>query len=79
MNNYLQHTIKKNISFKGIGLHYGNMANVTLVPAEENTGIVFKRTDVKKNQFIKAEYKNVSSAQLCTTISNSSGVSVSTI
>ena len=34
---------------------------------------------VKKNQNIKAKYKNVSSTQLCTTISNSSGVSVSTI
>ena len=79
VNNYLQHTIKKNISFKGIGLHYGNIINVTLTPAEENTGIIFKRTDVKKNQNIKAKYKNVSSTQLCTTISNSSGVSVSTI
>ncbi len=79
VNNYLQHTIKKNISFKGIGLHYGNIINVTLTPAEENTGIIFKRTDVKKNQIIKAKYKNVSSTQLCTTISNSSGVSVSTI
>lgn len=79
VNNYLQHTIKKNISFKGIGLHHGNIVNVTLTPAEENTGIIFKRTDVKKNQNIKAKYKNVSSTQLCTTISNSSGVSVSTI
>ena len=79
VNNYLQHTIKKNISFKGIGLHYGNIVNVNLTPAEENTGIIFKRTDVKKNQIIKAKYKNVSSTQLCTTISNSSGVSVSTI
>ena len=50
--------------------------NVT--PAKENEGIVFKRTDLKNNT-IKANYKNVSSARLCTTLENNYGVKVSTV
>mgnify|MGYP006089648825 FL=1 len=74
-----QKTIKKNISFKGIGLHSGIDANLTIKPAEPNTGIVFKRTDIKNNNIIIPNLFNVSSAVLCTTISNEYGVSVSTI
>ena len=49
-------------------------------PAEVNSGIMFKRTDVDKFQnIIVANYKNVNSAILCTKIANSHGVSVSTI
>ena len=44
-----------------------------------NEGIVFKRTDLKKNNIIKADYKNVSSAKLCTTLENKNGVKVSTV
>ena len=36
-------------------------------------------TDLKKNNEIKANYKNVSSAKLCTKIENDHGVSISTI
>tara|TARA_B100000780_G_scaffold265971_1_gene221837 strand:+ start:1853 stop:2773 length:921 start_codon:yes stop_codon:yes gene_type:complete len=74
-----QKTIKKNISFKGIGLHSGIDVNLTIKPAKPNTGIVFKRTDVKNNNIIIPNLFNVSSAVLCTTISNEYGVSVSTI
>ena len=74
-----QKTIKKNISFKGIGLHSGIDVNLTIKPAKPNTGIVFKRTDIKNNNIIIPNLFNVSSAVLCTTISNEYGVSVSTI
>ena len=74
-----QKTINKIISFKGVGLHRGLEANLTINPAEPNTGIVFKRTDLKKNNIIIPNIFNVSSAVFCTTISNESGVSVSTI
>jgi len=74
-----QKTIKKNISFKGIGLHSGIDVNLTIKPAMPNTGIVFKRTDVKNNNIIIPNLFNVSSTVLCTTISNEYGVSVSTI
>tara|TARA_B110001450_G_scaffold106626_1_gene100982 strand:+ start:3753 stop:4673 length:921 start_codon:yes stop_codon:yes gene_type:complete len=74
-----QKTINKNISFKGIGLHSGLEANLVIKPAEPNTGIVFKRVDLKENNIIIPNLFNVSSAFFCTTISNESGVSISTI
>ena len=43
-----QKTINQNITFKGVGLHSGLEANVTIKPAEPNAGIVFKRTDINK-------------------------------
>ena len=74
-----QKTIKNNIIFRGIGLHTGLQANLTIKPAEPNTGIVFKRTDIKDNNIIIPNLFNVSSAFFCTTISNEYGVSVTTI
>jgi UDP-3-O-[3-hydroxymyristoyl] N-acetylglucosamine deacetylase len=74
-----QKTINENINFRGIGLHSGIVANMTIKPAEPNSGIIFKRTDLKKNNIIIPNIFNVSSAVFCTTISNGSGASVSTI
>jgi len=74
-----QKTINENISFNGVGLHTGEQSNLVIKPAEPNTGIIFKRTDVKDNNIIIPNVFNVSSAVFCTTISNQSGVSVSTI
>ena len=74
-----QKTIKNNITFSGIGLHTGLQANLTIKPAEPNTGIIFKRTDIKDNNIIIPNLFNVSSAFFCTTISNDHGVSVTTI
>ena len=74
-----QKTIKKNIAFKGVGLHSGLVASLIIKPSEPNTGITFKRTDLKKNNIITPNIFNVSSAVFCTTISNEYGVSVSTV
>jgi len=74
-----QKTLKGNVSFKGIGLHSGLKANLIIKPAEPNTGIVFKRTDIKKNNIIIPNIFNVSSAVFCTTISNATGACVSTV
>ena len=74
-----QKTIKENIIFKGVGLHSGLEVNLTIKPAEPNTGIIFKRTDLKDNNIIVPNLFNVSSAVFCTTISNENGVSVSTV
>ena len=76
----LQKTIKEPIEFKGVGLHNGIKVNLCLKPAEINSGIKFKRTDVDNTKsIIEASYKNVSSPVLCTKIKNLHGVSVSTI
>ena len=74
-----QKTINKDITFKGVGLHSGLEVTMTLKPAVPNSGIIFKRTDLKKNNIIIPNIFNVSSAVFCTTISNEEGVSVSTL
>jgi UDP-3-O-[3-hydroxymyristoyl] N-acetylglucosamine deacetylase len=74
-----QKTLKKDISLSGVGLHSGLAANIKIKPAEPNTGIVFKRVDIKQNNIVIPNVFNVSSAIFCTTISNEHGVSVSTI
>ena len=79
MNEIYQKTLSKKVSFKGIGLHSGKCAKVDILPAEANKGIVFKRVDLIKNNLIKANYKNVSSAKLCTTLENRYGIKVSTV
>tara|TARA_B100000029_G_scaffold406996_1_gene407782 strand:- start:1385 stop:2305 length:921 start_codon:yes stop_codon:yes gene_type:complete len=80
MRQDFQKTIKDSIQLEGVGLHNGLKVNLKLKPAEANSGIVFKRTDVDSTKnLIEASYKNVSSPILCTKIKNSFGVSVSTI
>ena len=79
MSYLTQKTIKKNISFTGIGLHNGQSVNVCIKPAEPNFGIVFKRIDIKTNNLVIPNFMNVSSTSLNTTIENEFGVKVSTI
>ena len=74
-----QKTLKDIISIKGVGLHSGLDVNLTIKPSAANTGIVFKRIDLKENNIVIPNIFNVSSAVLCTTISNKHGVSISTL
>ena len=70
MQDNLQRTIAKPVSFNGIGLHSGQKSSITIFPGKDNQGIVFKRVDLNENNLIEAVYKNVSSAKLCTTLEN---------
>mgnify|MGYP001359308892 FL=1 len=74
-----QKTLKEPIIFQGITLHKGKVANVRILPSYPNSGIVFKRVDLKNKNLINATFQNVSDANLCTTITNEFGISVSTI
>jgi len=74
-----QKTIKTPIEFEGITLHKGKLAKVKILPARPNSGIVFKRIDIKGDNLIEANLFNVSDATLCTTLTNKSGASVSTV
>ena len=74
-----QKTIKKKISFQGIGIHTGEKVNLNIIPASPNSGIIFKRIDLPKNNIIYPNYNNVTNTTLCTTISNNEGIKVSTI
>ncbi|MDC0975429.1 UDP-3-O-acyl-N-acetylglucosamine deacetylase [Alphaproteobacteria bacterium] len=79
-NNFVkQKTLKKKILFLGVGLHNGKAVSMSIEPSEPNTGIVFERTDLYKNNLIKAIINNVDETCLCTKIINEHGVSVSTI
>jgi UDP-3-O-[3-hydroxymyristoyl] N-acetylglucosamine deacetylase len=75
-----QKTIKESVQLEGVGLHNGIKVNLSLIPAEVNSGITFKRKDIDDSKnIIEASYKNVSASALCTKIKNSHDVSVSTI
>ena len=79
MNEINQKTLVSPVKFSGIGLHSGQKSEITINPAKENEGIVFKRIDLKENNIIEANFKNVSSAKLCTTLENRYGAKVSTV
>ena len=79
MKEIYQKTILNQSNFRGVGLHSGSESKIRIMPADENHGIVFKRTDLEKDNIIKASFENVSSATLCTTIQNSFNVKVSTV
>ena len=79
MNEVNQKTLASPVKFTGIGLHSGQKSEITINPAKENEGIIFKRIDLKENNIIEANFKNVSSAKLCTTLENKHGAKVSTV
>ena len=74
-----QQTLSEPVNFSGKGLHTGKIANVKIYPGKENQGIIFKRVDLKNNNLIKANFNNVTSAKLCTTLQNKTGVKVLTV
>ena len=74
-----QQTIADSLSINGIGLHSGINVSMKLYPAEADYGIKFIRKDIPENNIIEALWSNVTNTKLSTTISNKSGVSVSTI
>ena len=78
----MQQTLKKSISFTGVCLHSGINTNVKVHPAPADTGIKFKRIDLKtssKENIIDATVNNIVKSQLCTTVQNKFGNKVSTI
>ena len=74
-----QKTINKKISLSGVGLHTGKLVELNLLPSAPNTGIVFKRTDLKEKNIVIPTFDNVVDATLCTTLSNEYDVKVSTV
>jgi|TARA_R110002073_G_scaffold5242_14_gene32674 UDP-3-O-[3-hydroxymyristoyl] N-acetylglucosamine deacetylase len=78
-----QTTISTSITMNGIGLHKGTLVRLVLKPADANTGIVFRRTDLETSDRaitdIPARYDSVIDATMCTTIGNAAGTKVATI
>ena len=75
----MQQTIAKEIIIQGVGLHSGTNSTLILKPAEENTGIMFKRVDVEGFNAIKGSYNNVVDTKNCTCLGDASGNIISTI
>ena len=73
-----QITIKNKITLKGKGLHTGQNVEVNILPAQADSGIVFKRVDLETPVIIKAEAEAVSETSRGTTI-ETKGVKVATI
>lgn len=72
-----QRTLRKKVHFKGIGLHTGYSVNLTLTPAPPDTGIRFRRTDLKDFE-IEAIRSHVAKVSYATTLMKK-GVMISTV
>ena len=65
----VQNTLKRQYVFEGKGLHTGLVSRMTVCPAPENSGIVFRRTDLGEDALVPAVAENVSSTARSTTLS----------
>lgn len=75
-----QATIKEPVSLAGVGVHSGVPVTLTILPAESDSGIVFRRTDVEGvGAYIPARYDLVTETRLGTSLTNRHGVSVATV
>ena len=72
-----QRTLSSKIRASGVSLHTGKKISLTLNPAPTNSGIVFKRTDIKSAP-IKASLENVFDTRLSTSLSNDE-IKISTV
>ena len=79
MLNSKQKTVNEKIELKGIGLHNGVEVNLKIKPSGPNSGIIFKRVDLKSSNEIDANFKNVVEPILCTKLKNESGATISTV
>ncbi len=80
MKKSFQHTIENTIACSGIGVHSGAVVNLKFIPAAAGHGIIFKRVDLtdQPNE-IKADFKNVATTNLGTTLKNESGADIATV
>src|SRR3990172_1696123 len=73
-----QRTLKSSVSVTGVGLHSGEKVTLGLHPAPVNTGIVFRRVDVKPVEEIRARAELVHDTRLSTCMQQN-GVRIATI
>jgi len=72
-----QHTLRRQISCVGIGLHSGNKVHLSLKPAPADFGIRFRRTDIGNHE-VPATVQNLGGIQLATGLARNE-VSVETV
>jgi UDP-3-O-[3-hydroxymyristoyl] N-acetylglucosamine deacetylase/3-hydroxyacyl-[acyl-carrier-protein] dehydratase len=64
----LTKTIKKPVSYSGIGLHTGNKTTITFRPAPVNSGVTFVRTDLPERPEISATIEHVTGLERGTSL-----------
>lgn len=65
-----QRTVKEKIACQGIGLHSGQNVTLQILPAAEDNGITFFRTDMLRHAELRACIDHVSDTTLATTLQN---------
>ena len=63
-----QQTLRRSVSFSGIGLHSGNRVNMTFLPAAAGSGIRFRRTDLEGKPELEARVDLVVDTTRSTTL-----------
>lgn len=76
--NAKQQTLKKPVNLKGVGLHTGKMVDLTIHPAEENSGIVFLRKDIGPEAIVEASALHVVDTSRGTTLEKN-GIRIATV
>ncbi len=75
-----QHTLAGAVSFRGVGMHSGEVADLTLRPADPDSGIVFRRSDLAESaSSVGADWRNVVDSYRVTTIGDGGKVNVAII
>ncbi len=75
-----QTTLRDHVTVTGIGVHSGSPANLTLHPAEANTGIVFLRcgNGGQPDRELPANFRSVTATEFATVLGDQNGPAVST-
>lgn len=74
-----QRTLKRIVQISGIGLHTGQKVTLTLYPAPANTGIVYRRIDLKPSVDFLVNVQSVGNTVLCTCLKNRYGIQIFTV
>lgn len=74
-----QRTLKSKIQTTGVGLHTGKKVTLTLRPAPDNTGIIYRRTDLNPPVDFPVDAKSVRDTMLCTCLVNEDNIRISTV
>lgn len=76
-----QNTLAGRIDLSGVGVHSGKPVSISLLPSDENTGIIFQRSDldVDDQVDIPAVISSVGATDLCTVLGDPQGVHVKTV
>lgn len=75
-----QRTLRSSIGCRGVGLHTGARIGLVCHPAEPDTGIVFRRTDINgRDAVIPARWDAVGDARMNTCLSDGQGATLNTV